>query len=164
MDSFLVANTWQSHKLKLEYKGNAYIIEGKDYHNYFFPENDIAIPDGYKTFLGTNVVRMWFQGVEFRDTKLEPFIISKNEVSNKDFQQFVEEGGYENPKYWDFPFMVGDKILDFKESLTVILISVLFIILASNLKFEQLPKFDDWRLFSVVDADPLKRRLKKQKH
>ena len=31
-----------------------------------------------------------------------------------------------------------DKILDFKESLTVILISVLFIILASNLKFEQL--------------------------
>lgn len=31
-----------------------------------------------------------------------------------------------------------DKILDFKESLTVILISVLFIILASNLKFDQL--------------------------
>lgn len=31
-----------------------------------------------------------------------------------------------------------DKILDFKESLTVILISVLFIILASNLKYDQL--------------------------
>jgi len=116
LDSFLVANTWQSHKLKLEYKGNEFIVEGKDYHNYFFPENDITIPDGYKTFLGTNVVRMWFQGVEFRDTKLEPFIISKNEVSNKDFQQFVEEGGYENPKYWDFPFMVGDKILDFNST------------------------------------------------
>jgi hypothetical protein len=34
-------------------------------------------------------------------------------------------------------------------------------ILTRNLKFEQLPKFDDWRLFSVVDSDPLKRRLKK---
>ena len=34
-------------------------------------------------------------------------------------------------------------------------------ILTRNLKFEQLPKFEDWRLFSVADADPLKRRLKK---
>ena len=34
-------------------------------------------------------------------------------------------------------------------------------IVSRNLKFEQLPKFEDWRLFSVADADPLKRRLKK---
>ena len=34
-------------------------------------------------------------------------------------------------------------------------------IISRNLKFEQLPKFDDWRLFSVADSDPLKRRLKK---
>ena len=34
-------------------------------------------------------------------------------------------------------------------------------IVTRNLKFEQLPKFEDWRLFSVADADPLKRRLKK---
>ncbi|BCV06263.1 MAG: hypothetical protein CM15mV129_300 [uncultured marine virus] len=34
-------------------------------------------------------------------------------------------------------------------------------IVSRNLKFEQLPKFDDWRLFSVADSDPLKRRLKK---
>ena len=34
-------------------------------------------------------------------------------------------------------------------------------IISRNLKFEQLPKFDDWRLFSVTDSDPLKRRLKK---
>ena len=34
-------------------------------------------------------------------------------------------------------------------------------ILTRNLKFEQLPKFDDWRLFSVADSDPLKKRLKK---
>jgi len=34
-------------------------------------------------------------------------------------------------------------------------------IVSRNLKFEQLPKFDNWRLFSVADSDPLKRRLKK---
>jgi len=40
-----------------------------------------------------------------------------------------------------------DKILDFKESLTVILISVLFIILASNLKFEQLLSLEKKALY-----------------
>lgn len=40
-----------------------------------------------------------------------------------------------------------DKILDFKESLTVILISVLFIILASNLKFEQLVSLEKSTIF-----------------
>ena len=34
-------------------------------------------------------------------------------------------------------------------------------IISRNLKFEQLPKFDDWRLFSVADSDPIKKRLKK---
>ena len=34
-------------------------------------------------------------------------------------------------------------------------------ILTRNFKFKQLPKFEDWRLYSVKDADPLKARLKK---
>ena len=34
-------------------------------------------------------------------------------------------------------------------------------IISRNLKFEQLPKFDDWRLFGVTDSNPIKRRLKK---
>lgn len=40
-----------------------------------------------------------------------------------------------------------DKILDFKESLTVILISVLFIILASNLKYDQLMSLEKEVIF-----------------
>ena len=43
-------------------------------------------------------------------------MISINEVSNNEYQQFVDEGGYENPKYWDFPFQVGDNILDFNST------------------------------------------------
>ena len=34
-------------------------------------------------------------------------------------------------------------------------------ILSRNFKFEQLPKFEDWRLFSTKSKDPLKARLKK---
>ncbi len=43
-----------------------------------------------------------------------------------------------------------DKILDFKESLTVILISVLFIILASNLKFEQLVSLEKNTIYVFI--------------
>ena len=33
--------------------------------------------------------------------------------------------------------------------------------ISRDLKFKQLPKFEDWRLFSVADSDPIKSRLKK---
>ena len=34
-------------------------------------------------------------------------------------------------------------------------------VISRNLKFKQLPKFENWRLFSVADSDPIKGRLKK---
>ena len=52
-----------------------------------------------------------------------------------------------------------DKILDFKESLTVILISVLFIILASNLKFEQLVSLEKSTIFVFLTVVFLLRPL-----
>ena len=117
IDSFVVANTNGSHKLKMTLNGKDYIENAKDYHEYIFPKNEITDSESFKVFLGTNVIRMWFQGVEFRDTEIEPFMISKNEVSNSEYQKFVEDGGYENPSYWDFPFQVGSKILDFNSSI-----------------------------------------------
>ena len=116
IDSFLVADTWSSHKLKFTFKGIDYVQEAQNIHNYTFPNKEFKLKKGFKAFLGTDVVRMWFQGVEFRDTKLEPFMISINEVSNIEFQEFVDEGGYEDPKYWDFPFQVGENILDFNST------------------------------------------------
>ena len=62
---------------------------------------------------------MWFLGVEFKDTQLLPFSISKNEVSNSEYQQFISDGGYDNPKYWDFPFQIGDKIYDFNSTISL---------------------------------------------
>ena len=117
IDSFVVANTGESHKLKMSFNGRDYVENAKDYHKYIFPKNEITNSENFKVFLGTNVIRMWFQGVEFRDTEIEPFMISKNEVSNVEYQKFIEDGGYENPSYWDFPFQVGSKILDFNSSI-----------------------------------------------
>ena len=115
IDSFPVPRNRRSHVLKLKYEGREYIQNSKLYHDYFLPDSKINVPENHKVFLGANSW-MFLQGVNFDNVKIAPFSISKNEVSNEDFQDFVDNGGYENPLYWDFPFQIGDKILDFNST------------------------------------------------
>ena len=117
IDSFLVPNVWgdQSHKLKLIHNNIEYIQKGRDWHNYRFPDSSIEVPTNHKAFLGTDPW-MFLQGINFEDVKISPFSFAVNEVSNKDFQEFIDAGGYENPSYWDFPFELGNKIYDFNSS------------------------------------------------
>ena len=116
IDSFLVPNTWPSHKLKLTYNNVDFVKEWSDNHNYRFPDKTIFVPDGHKVILGSDPW-MFLQGVNFEDIKLNSFSISNNEVSNKEYQKFVDSDGYENQRYWDFPLQVGDKIYDFNSSI-----------------------------------------------
>ena len=115
IDSFPVSKSRKSHILKLDYDGKEFIQNSKLFHNYVFPNKNIKIPENHKAFLGSDSW-MFLQGVNFDNVKIEPFSISKNEVSNKDFQQFVDDGGYENPLYWDFPFQIGNQTLDFNST------------------------------------------------
>ena len=54
---------------------------------------------------------MWLQGVQFNNIEISPFSISKFEVSNKEYQEFLDNGGYTNPKFWDFPIIIGIDLL-----------------------------------------------------
>lgn len=119
LDSFSAPNSWNTHILKFKYNDSTY-TESWGWlkkHNYFFPSKSIKVPKNHEFFLGTNISLMWFLGVEFKDTQLLPFSISKNEVSNSEYQQFINDGGYDNPKYWDFPFQIGDKVYDFNSTI-----------------------------------------------
>ncbi len=119
LDSFVVPNVWgdQSHKLKLIYNNIEYKQKGRDFHNYKFPDSSIEVPENHIAFLGINhELGFFLQGINFEDIKLAPFSVGINEVSNKDFQEFIDTGGYENPSYWDFPIQVGNKIYDFNSS------------------------------------------------
>ena len=64
-----------------------------------FPENH-SIISGSKNHL------MYFPGIDFGLITFEPFSISKTEVSNLDFKEFLDTGGYENEEYWDFPVII----------------------------------------------------------
>ena len=116
IDSFIVPWSVRSHKIKLEYGDKIFFENGKRFHNYILPDPEITYPNNHKIVLGTKINLMWFQGLEFREINLPPFSISKNEVSNLEYQKFVDAGGYENPRYWDFPLKVGEKIYDFNNS------------------------------------------------
>ena len=119
LDSFVIPNIWgdQSHKLKLVHNNIEYEQIGRDLHDYKFPDPSIEVPENHRAFLGSNPEFGFFlQGINFENIKLAPFSVAINEISNKDFQKFIDAGGYENPSYWDFPIQVGDKIYDFNSS------------------------------------------------
>ncbi len=46
------------------------------------------------------------------------FFYDKYEVTNKDFKEFINEGGYRNPDYWTFPFIKDGKILSQEEAIS----------------------------------------------
>ena len=52
-----------------------------------------------------------------RSVQLPDFWIDKYEVTNKEFKQFVDAGGYRDPKYWKEPFRDGARDLTFAEAM-----------------------------------------------
>jgi len=45
------------------------------------------------------------------------FFMDRNEVTNKQFKEFVDNGGYRNPEYWKHKFIKNSKILTLEETL-----------------------------------------------
>ncbi len=118
IDSIGVPRIRDSYLLKLEHNGISYIEIGNPphNHNYRLPVNEFKVPKDHIPFLGKDFSKMRLQGVEFDDIKISPFSISKFEVSNKEYLEFLDNGGYTNPKFWDFPIVIGGKSYDFKST------------------------------------------------
>ena len=49
--------------------------------------------------------------------KLDDFFIDKFEVTNRDYQKFVDAGGYDNTSWWTEPFVEGDKVIMWAEAM-----------------------------------------------
>ena len=75
-----------------------------------YPADHVIIP-------GTKNSMMFLPGIDFGDISIETFSISKTEVSNKEFQAFVNDGGYENSDFWDFPIDIGGSTYTYDKSI-----------------------------------------------
>ena len=56
---------------------------------------------------------------ETESGKLNDFLIGKYEVTNKEFKQFVDAGGYRDRKYWKHEFKKDDKVISWEEGMKV---------------------------------------------
>jgi len=61
---------------------------------------------------------MVFPGIFFgRNISWDAFGVSRFEVSNIEFKEFVDQGGYENPEFWDFPVVINGKEYTYKNTI-----------------------------------------------
>ncbi len=49
---------------------------------------------------------------------LEPYFIDRSEVTNAEFKEFVDAGGYQNPAYWHHEFRRGGRTLTWEEAMS----------------------------------------------
>jgi Serine/threonine protein kinase len=68
------------------------------------PAGMVAVPGGDFIFRGLPVV------------KLDDFLLDKFEVTNKEFKEFVDSGGYQKHEYWKYPLMKGGKELSWEDA------------------------------------------------
>jgi serine/threonine protein kinase/dienelactone hydrolase len=47
------------------------------------------------------------------------FYMDRYEVSNKEYKKFVDAGGYQNPDYWKYPFVLNGKQIDREKAMSL---------------------------------------------
>ena len=57
-------------------------------------------------------------GAETNIGRLDDFYIDKYEISNKQFKEFVDSGGYNNKEYWKHEFVKNGRALNWEEAMT----------------------------------------------
>ena len=56
-------------------------------------------------------------GAETEVGKLDDFFIDRHEVTNKQYKEFIDSGGYRNREYWKHDFIKDGKVLTWEEAM-----------------------------------------------
>lgn len=76
------------------------------------------LPEGMVRVLG-NEFEVTLPGLEHLKIELPDYFIDATEVTNREYQRFVDEGGYENPDYWTHEFVRDGRELSFEEAMNL---------------------------------------------
>jgi eukaryotic-like serine/threonine-protein kinase len=58
-------------------------------------------------------------GLKHHSTGLADFLIDREETTNLEYQEFVDEGGYQDPRYWEHKFIKNGRELSFEEAMAL---------------------------------------------
>jgi len=75
-----------------------------------FTENE-RIPDGMVYVPG------WFDVIDHHDVDFREFFIGRFEVTNSEYQEFVDAGGYRRKDLWEHDIVDGDAKLSFEDAM-----------------------------------------------
>ena len=64
--------------------------------------------------LGTEAMERF---LEPEDVQIRAFLIDAHEVTNREYKEFVDAGGYEDPSFWKHQFENGDEALSWEEAM-----------------------------------------------
>ncbi len=51
--------------------------------------------------------------------QISDFLMDRHEVTNEAYKRFVDAGGYQNPKYWKYPFVKDGRTLAWEEAMAL---------------------------------------------
>ena len=111
--------SWEVDDFNLKLvKGDKEFIPGGEEYGYFDFSLIDEVPEDFIFKKKKQNVFMNLPGVFFgSDNLIPPYAVSKTEVSNKQFKEFLDNGGYDNPEFWDFPISFNGKDYSFKNSI-----------------------------------------------
>ena len=120
IDSISVPDLWRgenSFRIKL-INGNIEFIGADNQSGLFEISLLEKLPENFVLKSAEKNIFMFFPGVYFGDDNSWPaFGVSKYEVSNSEYKKFIDEGGYENKEYWDFPIKIEGKNYTYKNTI-----------------------------------------------
>jgi serine/threonine protein kinase/pimeloyl-ACP methyl ester carboxylesterase len=71
---------------------------------HFTLDQEGSLPPGMVRVSGNAYRESLYGLTDLRSPDLEDYLIDRYEVTNRQFQEFVDQGGYREPKYWNGPF------------------------------------------------------------
>jgi formylglycine-generating enzyme required for sulfatase activity/predicted Ser/Thr protein kinase/dienelactone hydrolase len=76
-----------------------------------FPEGMVRVPSGE--------YYLYSPGLDYlKAVKLDDYLIDKFEVTNKEYAEFVQSGGYEKREYWTIPFAKDGRVVPWDQAMT----------------------------------------------
>jgi hypothetical protein len=97
-----------------EYAHTYYMSVG--YNNFILPLEH-SIPNDHALFLGGKKP-LTYPGIDHLPAiDIGPYSMSKYEVTNKEYKEFIDNGGYINSDYWDFPYKLENEELTFETTI-----------------------------------------------
>jgi serine/threonine protein kinase/formylglycine-generating enzyme required for sulfatase activity len=77
------------------------------------PDNMVFVPEGKYRLVGWGLPTT-------AEVRLDDYLVDKYEVSNNQFEDFVEAGGYLKKKYWRYPFIKDNKEISWEEAMQLL--------------------------------------------